>query len=982
MVSAVLTLAYGSEVGLRSQTEERYFRVAPVEEKKKLKFVATATGLGLGNREERFVLLNAKVREDRGHVRFGDMVALRSRLAREKCLAANDADDEVGFLRSLVGNAERWEIVPVAGSPKRRGDAVESGDSVGLRSVRTDLFLGVILEDKRYEACLLRDASPWQIFSTGAPFWPSWHDDRPYLAGTFLRHPDRSDDRSDHTAPLERDLVDDVLSALGGYEGGYVHAAVVAEQSPPEQQPSPADDESYYDDDDEENDDVVLVGRQRQKERRRDEQQEKPPMKKKKKQPHFHKRVDVYGFDAIDEDDEERLRERVRFDVSDDVGDLALADLARRCLPVGEAFLRVRSFVRTRSRYEYGRAAHALAAEMRSVLREYLLFVAQLEAKTPRLQELFYWLRKPAKQLRTLDDVAAICGGRKGGALLDVLLKFRSTAADGDDFDLLDALTRAATRPYLETLATWLQTGTLDDPYREFLVVKDDAAGALAEEDDDFNASAWETRFTCDTVHAVGAALKAKAQQVAVTGKYLEVVKDVRLKQGDFDDDDDPETTTTSIYDQQQAASSAWWRTTGPGLGRSRHVVLEGKLRRQQQQPKKQEPRQQRDAFEASYEDLAGDDDGFGALAMELDRAHHEAATALLMLVFRERRADALLWDLKRYFLCGRGDFLLHFADLARADLDKRADEVSPARLESLLRLALALSTEEDEAPPLKVNLARRGLLDHLRAVHAHGVDDELPDSVAADLTAADALELDLHVEWPLSIVVSRKCLVKYQLVFRHLFRTKRLEQRLLAVWTSHMAPKGFYSTMARKKLGRAFLLRNRMLHFVQNLGHYMMSHVIESRHDAMMKKLSTALDIDMALADHEDFLDLVLRECLLTNPALLALLADLTAACDRFANAANRFAMACGLPGDETESALTVLGAHVSKLPRDRQISMRRAHLDRTAAASDAYFDIVQQQSSAFSAVLARFLDRLLAECHLHQHNSHLTDLYNRLHL
>ena len=58
---------------------------------------------------------------------------------------------------------------------------------------------------------------------------------------------------------------------------------------------------------------------------------------------------------------------------------LPLLELARRCVPLGDAFLKCRAFCRGAARYERGRCAHAAAAKLREVLREYLVFVAQLE---------------------------------------------------------------------------------------------------------------------------------------------------------------------------------------------------------------------------------------------------------------------------------------------------------------------------------------------------------------------------------------------------------------------------------------------------------------------------------------------------------------------------------------------------------------------------------------------------------------------------
>ena len=55
-------------------------------------------------------------------------------------------------------------------------------------------------------------------------------------------------------------------------------------------------------------------------------------------------------------------------------------------------------------------------------------------------------------------------------------------------------------------------------------------------------------------------------------------------------------------------------------------------------------------------------------------------------------------------------------------------------------------------------------------------------------IKAIEALTLDYVAPWPLSIVLSRRALTKYQLAFRQLFFTKYVERRLLATWKEHQA--------------------------------------------------------------------------------------------------------------------------------------------------------------------------------------------------
>lgn len=45
---------------------------------------------------------------------------------------------------------------------------------------------------------------------------------------------------------------------------------------------------------------------------------------------------------------------------------------------------------------------------------------------------------------------------------------------------------------------------------------------------------------------------------------------------------------------------------------------------------------------------------------------------------------------------------------------------------------------------------------------------------------------ISVQVPWPLSLVVSRRALTKYQLIFRHLFHFKHVERQLCMTWQAH----------------------------------------------------------------------------------------------------------------------------------------------------------------------------------------------------
>ena len=53
-----------------------------------------------------------------------------------------------------------------------------------------------------------------------------------------------------------------------------------------------------------------------------------------------------------------------------------------------------------------------------------------------------------------------------------------------------------------------------------------------------------------------------------------------------------------------------------------------------------------------------------------------------------------------------------------------------------------------------------------------------------------DGFTFDYKVQWPLSLIISRKSLTKYQLIFRLLYLCKRMERILNGAWAEHQSIK------------------------------------------------------------------------------------------------------------------------------------------------------------------------------------------------
>jgi len=161
-------------------------------------------------------------------------------------------------------------------------------------------------------------------------------------------------------------------------------------------------------------------------------------------------------------------------------------------------------------------------------------------------------------------------------------------------------------------------------------------------------------------------------------------------------------------------------------------------------------------------------------------------------------------------------------------------------------------------------------------------------DEERKSITGVNALQLDYTVPFPLSLVVSRKAVLRYQLLFRHLLALKNIEQLLGAAWIDHIKEPTWRNRSSNvhieKWKSRVWALRSRMLVFIQQLSYFCTNEVIEPNWLNMQSRLEKVTTVDELMQDHIDFLDTCLKECMLTNSKLLRIHSKLMTTCTMFA--------------------------------------------------------------------------------------------------
>ncbi len=531
-------------------------------------------------------------------------------------------------------------------------------------------------------------------------------------------------------------------------------------------------------------------------------------------------------------------------------------------------------------------------------------------------------------------------------------------------------LLRAASAPYAKAVERWVYEGVVDDPYDEFLVIE---RAHLRKESlaEDYNATYWSQRYTLRS--EVPAFLgEGLAEKALTTGKYINAMRESR-------------TTTTTTTDSGR-------------FSRRREGGTDGAATTTSSSPEFSLPPIPPDGLGRLALGGGASSAGSGTHAARINAAHRHASVALLRAVLGDGDLHGRLRAMKRYFLLDKGDFLVHFTDNAGEELARRAPDISVSRLQSLLELSLKLSTASTDPhnDDLTCSLERQGIIHQLLSIHVTGgakgyapADADLDlDENAAQMTPKEALRLtgfetfalDYNAPWPVSLVLSRRAITKYQLLFRHVFHCKHVERRLCEAWQTHQATRAAAAQTTGAgdggSLGRAYVLSQRMLHFLQNFTYYLMCEVVEPNWHAFETALRDAQSVDELIDAHERFLDACMKEGMLFWPRILRRLERIKNVCLKFCGLSETLEQSLPGRGSFRENLragrLSVAGGEdtggrVSASARERvEARYEAAQAIFDACEGDKYASEVARLEGDFDAQLRELLEALNGSAHL----------------
>ncbi|KAJ8902226.1 hypothetical protein NDN08_006634 [Rhodosorus marinus] len=510
-----------------------------------------------------------------------------------------------------------------------------------------------------------------------------------------------------------------------------------------------------------------------------------------------------------------------------------ICELSNQILTFSSDYVEILSFVQDCESLEAGFVLQSLSSAVRELIREYETLILQLEETLHEgrlsLQRMFYVLRPMMKSLKSLALISRILVGKKG--LRAFLVLEREWKAGEERRQILSYLLSRSAICIFDFINTWMMKGQIDDPGHEFFL---DEKSDLKKEalNRDLNSSYWEQRYRIKP-EVVPSFLQGHVDKILLAGKYVNVLRECKV-----------------------------------------HLEVKN---------------MQAEVFTESFQ--FGSPESEYKLAKYVTSAFEFASTSLVNYIVRDLDLFGRLQSIKRYFLLDQGDFLSHFLEISREELSKPASKTLTVKLSSLLELAIRTSSSKDSSykDDLTCSLHSTTVVDQLlRIVNMTGQPHETGRNKNKEFYAFEAFSVDYQVSWPLNLIISRKAITKYQLLFRHLFHCKYVESTLCSSWTTQQTLKGIDS---KSIFANSFVLFGRMLNFVQSYLYYMQVEVIEPASQSLRSRMSREdMSIDNMMFLHDDFLGTCVKDCILTNAKILQIITNLLSVCMLFANYSDRF--------------------------------------------------------------------------------------------
>ncbi|KAJ5077069.1 gamma-tubulin complex component 2 [Anaeramoeba ignava] len=606
--------------------------------------------------------------------------------------------------------------------------------------------------------------------------------------------------------------------------------------------------------------------------------------------------------------------------IFDNTLDISLSSLLHQILPLCTNFYIISEFVDSRFDFQYGLTNHAFCAAINQLLQDYhsLVTTFEYQQRTGQLtlQKLWYLLQPSIKTFATLSRLIIESKKMKarGGQLINLIHQQNNLfGGDTKTMELFEYLLEKAAQPYLEMVGNWVYKGSINDPHSEFLVVENKRVHKENLKRD-FNDAYWERRYTLrkdeikpsrnyksrrsheererlrsspdSFLSSVPFFLALSTEKLLMTGKYLNVIKECGIEINYPYEEKFYYTPNEQEYIEMIDKAHSYASTLLLDI-----MIKENKLFDHLNALKRYFLLGTGD-FMSLFIDTAKEELDKNVIEVVPSKLVSFLGIALSSSVSsRDLMKDNLSCQLLPNNLISQLLTILNIKHLEKEKADKIKAKFTGKNM-FVYQAKNPIKSEEKELFEKIIENENQNQNLNQNENDENESDENIPmlDAIInqqqPNVTGFDAFSLDYEVKWPVSLVINRKALTKYQIIFRHLFNCKKIEKQICDTWAAQQSTKEIDLELA---LLGAYTLRQKMLYFLQHLQYYMHFEVIEQNWKKFIARLADVSSVDELMLYHNDFLDSCLKECLLTNPRLLRIMSKLLMTCEIFSTHTTR---------------------------------------------------------------------------------------------